>query len=310
MTADSSKLNIADPFVYKHDHVYYLTGTTVLPEGEGFAYYTSTDLILWEYKGVLYRKPEGHIGTFGFWAPEVKFYKGKFYMTYSCYVKDVDRMLTCLAISDKPDGPFVDLYTPWFDLGYSAIDADIFVDEDDTPYVYFSKNEMQGDTLATGELYVAKLAKDLSGLDGETVFISGASQEWERVNWYKNRCNEGSFVFKKENTYYMTYSGNDTGYEHYGVGVSYADNPLGPWTKSADNPLMTTDLSKGISSPGHNSIIEAPDGNLYIIYHRHADPQCKKPNWDRVVCMDRLFFDNEGRLRVEGPTNTQQLVCW
>lgn len=310
MTVDSANLFVADPFAYEHDGVYYLTGTTVLPEGEGFACYRSTDLITWEYQGVLYQKPDNHIGDFAFWAPEVAYYKGKFYLTYSCAVKDLNRMLTCLAVSDKPDGPFVDLYTPWFDLGYSAIDADIFVDDDDTPYLYFSKNVTYADTLGTGELYVAKLKKDLSGLDGEAIFVSAASQDWERVNWGRNRCNEGAVVFKEGDTYYMTYSANDTGYEHYGVGVSYADNPLGPWTKSEDNPLMTTDLSKGVSSPGHNSIVKAPDGNRYMIYHRHADPQCQKPNWTRVVCMDRLYIDENGKLRTDGPTNSPLTAGW
>ena len=43
------------------------------------------------------------------------------------------------------------------------------------------------DTLATGELYGVKLKKDLSGLMGEPVFISGASQTWEKVNWDRNQ---------------------------------------------------------------------------------------------------------------------------
>ena len=51
-TTDSVALSVADPFVYKFDSLYYLTGTTSLPEGMGFAYYTSTDLITWEYKGL------------------------------------------------------------------------------------------------------------------------------------------------------------------------------------------------------------------------------------------------------------------
>lgn len=308
-TTDSTALALADPFVYKHDNLYYMTGTADLPDGAGFVCYVSSDLITWKYNNVLYRKPAEHPGISNFWAPEVKYYKGKFYLTYSCYFNDRNMLLTYLAVSDKPEGPFKDLYTPWFDLGYSAIDADIFVDDDGTPYVYYSKNGMQ-DSLATGELYVAKLKKDLSGLDGDPVFISGASQDWERVNWERNRCNEGAFVFKREGRYYMTYSGNDTGYGFYGVGVSTASQPLGPWVKEESNPLMTTDLSKGISSPGHNSIVEAPDGNLYIVYHRHADAHCQKPNWNRVVCIDRLYFDKNGKLCVDGPTNTKQTVDW
>lgn len=117
-------------------------------------------------------------------------------------------------------------------------------------------------------------------------------------------------MFKKNGKYYMTYSANDTGYEFYGVGVSYADSPLGPWVKSEDNPLLTTDLPKGVSAPGHNSIVEAPNGDLYIVYHRHADVHCQKPNWDRVVCMDRLFFDEKGKLCTDGPSSSLQQICW
>lgn len=305
-TVDHKDLSIGDPFVYESDRTYYLTGTT---SDSGFEYYTSTDLITWKYEGFLYRKPAHHIGTNAFWAPEVRRYNDKFYMTYSCYVPGKEHLQTCLAVSEKPEGPFKDLYTPWIDLGYSVIDADIFVDTDGTPYVYYSKNGNQNG-IATGELYVAKLKSDLSGFDGEPVFVSSASQKWEKVDWNVNQCNEGPFVFKRNDTYYMTYSANDTGYGYYGVGVSYAQHPLGPWKKCADNPLMTTDLANNISSPGHNSIVEAPDGNLYIIYHRHTDAHCKKPNWDRVVCIDRLYFDKKGKLKMNGPTNTTQLVTW
>ncbi len=305
---DSAVLHLADPFVYKYDSLYYMTGTGGLQDGN-FVCYVSSDLITWEKRGALYQKPAGHVSSSLFWAPEVKFYKGKFYLTYSCYFTDRNLMQTCLAVSDRPEGPFKDLYTPWFDLGYSAIDSHIFVDDDGIPYLYYSKNGMY-DKAATGEIYVVKLKEDLSGLDGKPVFVSGASQEWERVAWERNRCNEGPSVFKRDGRYYMTYSGNDTGYEFYGVGVSTASHPLGPWVKYADNPLMTTDLSKGISSPGHNSLVEAPDGSLYIVYHRHADPHCQKPNWDRVVCMDRLYFDENGKLCTDGPTNTAQKVEW
>lgn len=308
-TTDGKEIDVADPFVFEYKGIYYLTGTTTLPDGEGFAYYISPDLITWEYKGALYRKPANSAGTNAFWAPEVRYYEGKFYLTYSCNIPSRRLLLTCLAVSEKPDGPFKDIYTPWFDLGYSAIDANIFIDDDGSPFVYFSKNESK-DGLGTGELYVARLKKDFSGLDGNPVFISGASQPWEKVNWDKNRCNEGPFVFKRKGTYFMTYSANDTGYEFYGVGISTAKNPLGPWKKDDNNPLMTTDPANDISSPGHNSIVKAPDGEFYIVYHRHAEAHCQKPNWDRVVCIDRLYFDKEGKLKVDGPTSTPQKVSW
>lgn len=262
----------------------------------------------WRFGGTLYRRPADHFGTDCFWAPEVKYYRGRFYMTYSCADPARGILLTCLAASDTPDGPFRDLHTPWFAPEYSAIDCHIFVDDDEreTPYLYYSCNGHR-DGYAFGEIYAARLKEDLSGFDGEPILISQASQPWELVRSDVNRCNEGPFVFKHGDTYYMTYSANDTGYEYYGVGVSTAPSPLGPWTKAEDNPLMTTDLDAGVSSPGHNSIVESPDGSeTFIVYHRHADPRGARPSWDRVTCIDRIYIDDAGRLRIVGPTNTPQ----
>lgn len=105
----------------------------------------------------------------------------------------------------------------------------------------------------------------------------------------------------------MTYSANDTGYEHCGVGVATASHPLGPWTKYEDNPLMTTDLKKGISSPGHRLMALSPNGeDMYIVYHRHADPHGERPSWDRVVCIDKVYIDATGKLRIDGPSYTPQ----
>ncbi len=308
-TNDGKFLHVADPYVYRYKGIYYLTGTANISGGVGFPCYISKDMITWTYKGALYKRPAEHEDNSAFWAPEVKYYNHKFYLTYSCSFPGRNLLLTCLAVSDSPEGPFKDLYTPWFDFGYSAIDADILIDTNGTPYVYYSRNATVN-KVGTGSLYVVKMKKDLSGPDGQPVYISTASQEWEKVNWAKNRCNEGPCVFKMNNKYYMTYSANDTGYEHYGIGVAVSDNPVGPWVKDSHNPLMTTEMDKGISSPGHNSIVRSPDGTLYIIYHRHEDPNCKKPNWDRIVCMDRLYFDKSGRLRTDGPTNTPQKIGW
>lgn len=307
-TTMGEMVRIADPFVYEKDGTYYLTGTTATAEAAGFDYYTSKDLVVWEYKGELFRKEADHFGVGAFWAPEVEYYNGKFYMTYSCLDAKRGILLSCLAVSETPQGPFKELYTPWFDLGHSAIDCNIFVDDDKdrTPYLYFSKNGHQ-DGYGYGENYVVQLTPDLSKFVGEPVLVSRASQEWEKARWEVNRCNEGVFAFKHKGTYYMTYSANDTGFEYYGTGVATAKHPLGPWVKSETNPLMTTDLSNGVSSPGHSSMVMSPNGKeMFIVYHRHADPNGKRPSHDRVVCIDRVYVDKNGELKLVGPTNTPQ----
>ena len=304
--SNGDMVRVADPFVYRHGGVYYLIGTT--RQHNGFACYTSPDLVHWTFAGAAYTKPDGHYGTGSFWAPEVKYYNGKFYLTYSAYNPANRKLLSSLAVSDRPEGPYKDLYAPWFDFGYSAIDCHLFVDRDKahTPYLFFSRNtSIPG--FASGENYVVQLTPDLSGFVGRPQMISQASQEWEMVDWAHCRGNEGPFVFYRKGRYYMTYSANNTGYSHYGVGYATAKHPLGPWLKADENPILTTDLSKGVSSPGHNSIVASPDGSeMFIVYHRHADPEGTRPSFDRVVCIDRIFVDRQGRLKVQGPTSTPQ----
>ena len=112
-------------------------------------------------------------------------------------------------------------------------------------------------------------------------------------------------MLKHYGRYYMTYSANHTGFPHYGIGYATADNPLGPWVKADENPIAATNLDVGVSGPGHNSITRSPDGTeLFIVYHSHADP--KNPSGDRVMNIDRLYFDEEGRLKIKGPTRSPQ----
>ena len=154
-TSAGDTVRLADPFVYESDGLYYMTGTTASAEASGFDYYVSSDLVAWEYGGPLFRKSSADFGAGAFWAPEVERYEGRFYMTYSCLEPERGVLLSCLAVSDRPEGPFEELYTPWFDLGFSAIDCDIFVDDDPqhTPYLYFSKNGNR-DGYAFGENWV------------------------------------------------------------------------------------------------------------------------------------------------------------
>ncbi len=300
----NAPIHMGDPFVLKHGGAFYLFGTT--SPREGFICYTSTDLVHWDSLGWAMRMAPGGWASAALWAPEVKFYRGKFYMTYSGMVRGSNpwRLQMALAVSDRPEGPYTDLHRPWFDPGYSTIDGHIFVDDDGTPYLYFSRNGKK-DGYSFGVNYGVRLKPDLSGPDGEPVLVMEAGQEWERVRWAENRCNEGATVLKHNGTYYMTYSANHTEYATYGVGYATAKHPLGPWTKAPENPILASRLDIGVSAPGHNSLVLSPDdGELFIVYHTHADPA--KPSSDRVVNIDRISFDAEGRLRVDGPTRSPQ----
>ena len=137
--SNGDMVRVADPFVYRHGGVYYLIGTT--RQHNGFDCYTSPDLVHWTFAGAAYTKPDGHYGTGSFWAPEVKYYNGKFYLTYSAYNPANRKLLSSLAVSDRPDGPFTDARgkTPLLTANEQipcAYDPDIILPDKDDPNAY------------------------------------------------------------------------------------------------------------------------------------------------------------------------------
>lgn len=290
---------MGDPFVLQHGDRYYLYGTWL--QLEGFECYESADLMHWRLTGWSWRRTPDCPTQGPFWATEVVYHRGQFYMTFSGVLGGHLKMM--LARSDRPDGPYHDLYMLWFDYGYSTIDGHIFVD-DGRVYLYFSRNGGQ-DGYAYGKVYGVEIAAGLSGPLGEPHLLLEASQRWEQERWADNRCNEGSAVFKHAGRYYMTYSANDTAFPNYGIGYATASAPLGPWVKAVQNPILSSHPEIGVSGPGHNSITRSPDGTeLFIVYHSHANPN--SPSDHRVVNIDRLTFDDQGRLSLIGPTRTPQ----
>ena len=186
-------LLMGDPYVLLHAGRYYLYGTTDPPVG--FRCYTSDNLADWTEVGFAYRRKPDEWGDPPFWAPEVKCFKGRFYMTYSARDPGTDRLLTALAASDRPEGPYENLHAPWFDPGYSVIDADIFIDDDETPFLYFSRNGMQ-DGYSYGMIYGAPLKADLTGLAAEPILLMQAEQDWERINYAEKPLQRGPFRLK------------------------------------------------------------------------------------------------------------------
>ncbi len=86
-------------------------------------------------------------------------------------------------------------------------------------------------------------------------------------------------------TYYLTYSANDYQNSSYGVGYAIADSPLGPFRKSADNPILKQ--GGGLLSTGHGGIAASPDGaELYYVHHAR-----RSPTENRRLFTSRMLLD-------------------
>jgi beta-xylosidase len=301
----SNITGIGDPFVLTYDGVYYMYCTSETLLKKGFYVWTSKDLVNWEKQGLaLSNRTPGVLGINRFWAPEVVSYKGKFYMTYSA--ADTDNILKLsLAVSDNPLGPFKNYKSPWYDHKLNHIDATIFIDDNGKLYTYFlrdcSTNFING--RSTSQLFVAQLSKDLKSFVSEPKLVITPDKELEDLNQTR-LWNEGPFVLKHKGTYYMTYSANGYNTKEYCVAYATANNPIGPWIKAKENPILKANMAIGVSGPGHNSFAYSPNGKeLFMIYHAHTFPD--KPSGNRAVYIDRVSFV-DGKMVVYGPTKSPQ----
>lgn len=297
--------NIGDPFVLKTEGSYYMYATSA---PNGFKVWQSDNLVDWEEKGLAYSKDDQPVvwGTEAFWAPEVIFHRNQYYMTYSARNQE-GHLRIAVATSQDPLGPFIDINRDIVREEGSFIDAHIFIDEDGTPYCYYvrdcSENIIDGQHVS--QIFVQKMNDELTELLGEPQLVIQPDCEWEVIAG-NYQWNEGPFVLKHEGKYYLMYSANLYASSDYSVGYAVATNPMGPFEKAEENPILVKDMSAGISGPGHNSVTVGPDNEtLYIVYHIHTNPD--KPSGNRQMAIDRLYFE-DGKLKVDGPTSDEQEI--
>lgn len=327
---------IGDPYVLYNikDNTYYMYGTGGNVQ-DGFGVFQSKDLASWEFKGQVYfGNNDDSWGVHSFWAPEVYAFHGKFYLFYSAHwqenpTNELENFRIGVAVSDSPLGPFKDLdKKPLFDPGYPVIDANVFIDDNGKLYLYYSrccykhpvkseiadwaKKEGLFDEIEESWIYGIELLPDFSGVVGEPVLLlrpptqlNDKQAEWESLSVTSGEVNrrwtEGSVTFKHRNNYYMMYSANHFGGEHYAVGYATAKHPLGPFTKASNNPVIEQNVQKGgnVTGTGHNSIIFSPTNNkMYCVYHGRT----KQTGNDRVVFINEMEIRKDGTLVVHGPT--------
>jgi len=245
------------------DGVYYLYGTSYDCGFEwgnkgapfcGFKAYASTDLVHWADKGALFDattpvwQSRCNGATYGCFRPHVIYNKKtKLYVLWiNVYDNSVGfRVFT----SPKPAGPFTEVANPTLAVntdspiaGLNNGDHDTFVDENGTGYLAYT------DWRTNGTIVIEKLTED---------YLSGTG---EHVKAVTSGSTEAPSLFKRNGTYYVTYSDPNCGYCS-GTGTSYktATTPLGPWSAAK----KITDNSCG-GQPSFVSVIRLTDGDMFL----------------------------------------------
>lgn len=237
------------------------------------------------------------------WAPDAAFNNGMYYLYFPVKdKKDVFRI--GVASAKNPEGPFK--AEPDFIKGTYSMDPCVFRDNNGDHYMYFGgiwggqlqrwKGKSYDSTLGNRKKEepavlprIAKLGKDMKSLAEpvrEIQLLNGDGQPMmEKEN--DKRFFEGSWVFKKDNKYYFTYSTGDTHNLVYATGTS----PYGPFTYQG----VLLKPVEGWTS--HHSIIE-DRGKWWLFYH---DTQLSGQTHLRNVKVTELTFNQDGSIKTITP---------
>uniref|UniRef100_UPI00241F6A42 family 43 glycosylhydrolase n=1 Tax=Clostridium tertium TaxID=1559 RepID=UPI00241F6A42 len=122
---------IAAPFVLRtEDGKYYAYGTSDKIQASGYLAWESDDLITWKEVGVAYMAKRGSWSNRDYWAPEVYYKNGKYYMYYTARDRETKNLGLGVAASDNPYGPFEDITNrPIIGEEFAVIDANILMED-------------------------------------------------------------------------------------------------------------------------------------------------------------------------------------
>jgi GH43 family beta-xylosidase len=302
---------MADPFVLRHEGVYYAYGTAPPgPDGRQVPVLRSTDLVRWALLGHALQAPAGQ----HCWAPEVAAHGGRFYLYYSSGAapEGIDQKLR-VAVAEHPEGPFVDCGKLLVPGQPFSIDPHPFRDVDGQWYLFYCVDFLQpahDHRIGTG--IVVDRMQDMRTLAGQPLVVVRPHHDWHmfrkgrpmRGKIYDWHTVEGAAVLVHGGEYYCFYSGGAWENANYGISYVVARHPMGPYRRPPGGHealLMRTPASGQLVGPGHNSFTTSPDGReTWIVYHA----------WDagrttRRMCIDRMDWLGERPVTV-GPTWTAQ----
>lgn len=297
----------ADPFAWEHQGVYYAIGTGA-PEAAGqvdpqslvFPLLISEDFHSWRFAGHALQRPDAALGN-SFWAPEVAYWEGLFYLYYSVGHEDKNHQLR-VATSDQPLGPYVDQGCLLQPTPYPfAIDPHPFRDDDGQWYLFYACDflEREGEARVGTGLMVDRLTS-MTQLAGEPKAVLRARSDWQRFladramygGIYDWHTLEGAAVRKHQGRYYCFYSGGRWETESYGIDYGVADTAMGPYSDAGNEAgaRVLQSIPNQLLGPGHNSILLGPDQQSeYLVYHAWNLERSM-----RQMYVDRLIWTPDG----------------
>jgi beta-xylosidase len=266
---------LADPSIVEFDGVCYCYATTD-GWGQGFAasgtavVWTSKDFCNWNFEGSCFPRDF----DLKYWAPSaVIFHEGRYYM-----FPTLDEKIA-VAVADSPLGPFRspdgqnitrETFKPYPLQQACAIDAEVFVDDDGTSYMVFSRRR------------IAKLKPDLLALDGPVTTIPTKREGYS----------EGPWLMKRKDVYYYLYTIGGAEMYQYAYMTSVT-SPLGPWEAPENDIIARTSVKTGVFGPGHGCVFNLRGtDDWYFVFLEFG-----RGGTNRSVFTSKMHFESDGSIR-------------
>jgi beta-xylosidase len=274
---------LADPFVWRHQSIYYAIGTGAR-EASGhtaekiFPILRSDDFQTWHLIGDALIAPAPELGDM-FWAPAVAFANGGFYLYYSVGQGDKGHQLR-VAQSTTPEGPYRDSGHSLLDPTTNpfSIDPHPFRDQDGQWYLFYATDFLDSSPeVRAGTALMVRRLHDMTQLGKRGHMVLRAHCDWQRFQDSRSMYGsvwdwhtlEGPCVVLHENQYFCFYSGGRWENDTYGVDYGVAQNVLGRYRDVGceKGPRVLKSRPGQLIGPGHNSWTMGPDGNDYLAFH-------------------------------------------
>lgn len=277
-----------DPFVLRVDDSYYAYATNA--RNMNVQVIRSADLIEWERVGTngdaLPQLPDwAAVRQFLTWAPSVLHTDDEFILYYVARYEESGRQCISYAVSDSPEGPFVDASDEPFLCQLNeggSIDPEPFTAPDGARYLLW-KNDGNCCGLPVW-LYSQELSEDGRTLLGEPHRLIQMDQFWEIP------LIENPTMTVHEERYYLLYSANRYEGPDYAVGYAVCETPVGPCVKPQEEPILTS-AGRHVG-PGGAAFFTHADGTLWIAYHAWIVPNVGYPVGMRQLHLGRVTFEN------------------
>ena len=239
----------SDPSIIRHGDCYYLVHSSFVYT-PGLVVYKSSDLVNWMPCSIALDTFTGDV-----WAPDITVYDGRFYIYFPTLGGHGKTSMVTWA--DSPEGP----WNRPVDLKVDGIDPEHVVDADGRRYLLMS----------SGDIY--PLSADGCSIMGRGVNIY---KGWEIPgDWDIESVSMEGLNIKKVGEYYYLFAaeGGTAGPPtSHMVVEARSKSIMGPWEHAPFNPLLRTwSRDERWWSKGHGSVVDTPDGRLFMVFHAYEN---------------------------------------